>query len=175
MLEISQANIVIPVSPFESRDQRPQSGPSEELLSISMRLKDGIEALSAWVQLHPILHRLDPESLTSAAKELIYLSSVFQNAHLELIGYNQQIPEPSDSPIAGDMQKLLEKCFVTDIAQETGADIAGHGYTSWGELILSGKQVTWSSYTMKQLFDHVSSASWRKTRQILIETADLLP
>jgi hypothetical protein len=152
-----------------------QSGPSEELLLISANLKEAIEGLSAWVQIHPLLHRLEGDSLTLAAKEIAFLSGVFQTAHLELISYSRQIPEPADLPIAADMQKLLEKCFLFDAAAETACEIAGHGFTSWGALILSQKKIEWTPVMIQQLFEQIPSSGWRKTRAILTETAAQLP
>jgi len=177
MVNISSAQIVTAVgSTYEPRQQMNQNGPSEELLAISEKLKEAIEGLSAWVQLHPILHRIEEESLKTAAKELIYLSAVFQNAHLELVSYSQQIPEPMDLPIAFEIQKLLEKCFLFDIASETTCEIAGFGFTSWGAMILLPKrQIEWSPLMIIQFFDSISSGSWRKTRQYLTEIANNLP
>lgn len=174
-IQTSPTHVVIAVNNSQDpRNQELTSGPSEELIEISKRLKEALEGLSAWVQIHALLQR-EGEDLSIAAKDLARIDSIFQSAHDELISYNQQIPEPFDGPLAYEMVQTIEVCFLQEIDKETACELSLFGFTSWGALMLSIKKVEWTEELIRALFDRIETNGWKNVRLILSQTKDKLP
>lgn len=172
-------------STYEPKEQKRDGPPppSEELLAISEALKEALEGLSAWIQLYPLMRTLrktifqgsEEEETTVSCRELTRLGAIFQNAHAELTSYNRQIPEPSDIALGFEMQKALEQTFTIEIAQETACSFPGFGSTSWGELLLSEKEIEWTPPFLDALFRDISSGNWKRVRQFIHSLRDFLP
>lgn len=158
---------------YDSKESH-SGGVSEELLAIAGRLREALEGLSAWVQIHALMRSEDEGARESAAKDLNHLNGVFQNTHEELLSYAQQIPELSDTPAAYQMLQTIEKCFLEDAAKETPSELPLYGFTSWGELILSTKEVKWTADMLFPFFEQVPAANWKSVRQILAYTKENL-
>ena len=167
---ISPSNAINPIGPYEPREDDFQQGPSEELTLLSARLKEAMEGLSAWIQIHIIIPSPLPDRPEHSANELSRLNGVFQNAYGELQSYSRQIPEPNDAPIAYEMLKVLETCFLEEIKRETPCEFPGFGFTSWGELILSTKEVIWTPPLLQSLLSQIPVTGWKSARQILSQT-----
>ncbi len=173
-MQVTQTNAVTAVSlSQETKGEGLQLPPSEELIEISARLKEAIEGLSAWIQLYALLQ--SPDNLSPATKELTRLDSIFQNAHSELLCYSQQIPEPTDGPLAYQMLLEIEKCFLEEIDRETACEINPYGFTSWGALMLSTQEVIWNETLVQALFDQIASNNWRTARHLLSLAQSKLP
>jgi len=149
--------------------KEPFDGPSKELLAISKRLKAALEGLSNWIQTHPLMPKFGPNGLIAAARKIGELANVFRKAHSELVAYHLQLPEPPDAPISYEIQQILEKCFLSEIDNETQCQLPGYGFTSWGSLILSTTDVFWSPELLQFIFNQVSPTSWKKARNFLGE------
>lgn len=173
-MHINPIHLVQSVSQsYDSKDSF-SGGLSEELLAIAGRLREALEGLSAWVQIHALMRSEDEGAREGAAKDLNHLNRVFQDAHEELLSYAQQLPELLDSPAAYQMLKTIEKCFLEDAAKETPSEIPLYGFTSWGELILSTKEVKWTADMLQPIFEQVPAANWKSVRQILAYTKENL-
>lgn len=172
---VTSANLVSPVGRYEPREQDQSLGHSEELGDISARLKEALEGLNAWIQIFALMPSPLPDNLTVAANELARLNDIFQNAYGELLSYSRQIPETTDAPFAYEMLKILETCFLEEIGKETPCEFPGVGFTSWGDLILSIKEVKWTPPLLQSLLDQISAANWKTARLILSQTQTKLP
>ena len=173
-MHINPVHLVQSVTQSYDSKESHSGGLSEELLAIAGRLREALEGLSAWVQIHALMRPDSEGAGENAAKDLNHLNGVFQNAHEELLSYAQQLPELSDSPAAYQMLKAIEKCFLEDAAKETSSELPLFGFTSWGELILSPKEVKWTADMLLPFFDQVPAANWKSVRQILAYTKENL-
>lgn len=154
--------------------KEPFEGPSQELLEISKRLKAALDGLSAWIQIHPLMPKFGPNGILAAARKMDILARIFQTAHAELVAYHLQLPEPPDALISYELQQTLEKCFLTDIHNETQCQLPGYGFTSWGSLILSTTDVNWTPELLQYMFNQVSPNGWKKARFLLAEAKQKL-
>ncbi|HSX26142.1 MAG TPA: hypothetical protein VLE89_03955 [Chlamydiales bacterium] len=168
---ITATNLVTAVSQsYDQRERQAGQTLSEELAAISARLKEAMEGLGAWIQIHILLQASGRDTLESSARGLGHLDQIFRNARSELLSYSQQIPEPLDAPIAYEMLQVIERCFLEEIAKETSCEIAGFGFTSWGALMLYSKEVDWTPAIIAALFEQIPSPNWKAVRQILTQT-----
>ena len=87
-------------------------GISDELHEIVSLLIENLKGFTAWVQLYALLPH---PVLETAASELNRISELLINCYLKLTNYHQQLPQPKDSAIAIELEKLMTSHQAIDV------------------------------------------------------------